>query len=456
MVDEILSTVGIPAYIVTKYGIKIQTKIFVDVDRKNITVEPRLYWRENPRLGCDFSDIKSLSKPVTSENDHQITLLFSDLKLILEIPDAGENLAIELYSLLSELLKKSQGIHSTEKEANTQKDTKQQNTTYQQTVSLRNSILDSALKEEQLIQLCFYLRYKEAYMTVEKSLQTFRTKLVSSAFKHWINVTKDGNTASMCHDRTRWRLHATANQDIDLQAWYHALFYQEVHFGFQHHFIFLLYLLQVYRLRGHFWYKDAVLPVYKQSYDLIDNALTPLEEAALAHVLCSPDTSYGDVAGQMFVVQALISPRQFTLFQQLAAQGAQVIKYPRSGRPAKKLFRFSFVEGNIYLTWKGKFGNQGVGMSEVTSVVGGIQTDVLKWSAQPSKAEQYLSVLCSDRSVDLFFDSEEERNNWRDLLRALVTKEQGTLTGIESVDPPVDAPEFEWLTLYASIGKKSE
>lgn len=200
-----------------------------------------------------------------------------------------------------------------------------------------------------------------------------------------------------------------------------------------------------------------MLPVYKQSYDLIDNALTPLEEAALAHVLCSPDTSYGDVAGQMFVVQALISPPQFTLFQQLAAQGAQVIKYPRSGRPAKKLFRFSFVEGNVYLTWKGKFGNQGVGMSEVTSVVGGIQTDVLKWSAQQSKAEQYLSVLCSDRSVDLFFDSEDERNNWRDLLRALVAKEQGgPLAGIEGVEPAPDAPEFEWLTLYASIGKTGE
>ena len=42
-----------------------------------------------------------------------------------------------------------------------------------------------------------------------------------------------------------------------------------------------------------------MLPVYKQSYDLVDNALTPLEEAALAHVLCSPDTSYGDVAGQV-------------------------------------------------------------------------------------------------------------------------------------------------------------
>ena len=27
--------------------------------------------------------------------------------------------------------------------------------------------------------------------------------------------------------------------------------------------------------------------------------------------------------------------------------------------------------GNIYLTWSGKFGNQGVGMFEVISVVGG-------------------------------------------------------------------------------------
>ena len=68
-------------------------------------------------------------------------------------------------------------------------------------------------------------------------------------------------------------------------------------------------------------------------------------------------------------------------------------------------------------------------MGEVTAVMGGIQTDVLKWTAQPEKAEQYLSVICSDRSVDLFFETEEDRNNWRDLLKAIVTKEQGTLVG---------------------------
>ena len=207
----------------------------------------------------------------------------------------------------------------------------------------------------------------------------------------------------------------------------------------------------MYRLRGHFWYKDAVLPAYKQSYDLVDNALTPLEEAALAHVLCSPDTSYGDVAGQMFIVQSILPSKLFSLFQQLASQGAQIVKYPRQGRPAKKLFRFSFVDGNIYLTWKGKFGNQGVGMYEVTGITTGLQTEVLKWSGQSSKAEQYLSLLCADRSVDLLFETEEERNNWKELLTVLMTKEQGYLPGVEPMDPHSD---FDGLILYSSIGKK--
>ena len=108
------------------------------------------------------------------------------------------------------------------------------------------------------------------------------------------------------------------------------------------------------------------MPIYKQKYDIVDQGLTPLEEAALAHVLCSPETTYGDVARQMFVVQAIVSEAQFDLFQELSAKGANVTKCPRSGRPAKKLFRFSFVEGNIYLTWKGKYGNQGVDLGEVS------------------------------------------------------------------------------------------
>ena len=67
-------------------------------------------------------------------------------------------------------------------------------------------------------------------------------------------------------------------------------------------------------------------------------------------------------------------------------------------------------------------------MGEVTSVEAGIKSDVLKWSVKdPSKADHYLSVNCLDRSVDLFFDTVQERNNWGDLLRTLVAKEQGAL-----------------------------
>lgn len=208
------------------------------------------------------------------------------------------------------------------------------------------------------------------------------------------------------------------------------------------------------RLRGPFWYRDAVLPVYRNSYDLVDNALTPLEEAALAHVLCSPETSYGDVAGQMFVVQALVKQELFTVFQKLAAQGAQVIKYPRTGRPAKKMFRFSFVEGNIYLTWRGKFGNQGVDLSEVSAVTAGITTDVLKRAANSSRAEQYLSVICAGRSVDLCFDTSEERNAWRDLLELLAHKEHGELFGLEPLVNPSECTMFDWLLYYSAIGER--
>lgn len=467
--DMLLGRPGLPVYIVSgKYGLRSRSYLRIESSQKDV-VEPRIYWRgassgaggtvSSSELGCEMSLLEAISQPqpvsagqllqpirtaatAAPQRSFSLTLLFVDFQLILDIvvpPDCTsttEEFASELRSLLGDCQKRAQNFARIERERHTTKGTGEQSHSYQQTVAFRRAGLNCAVKEEQLLQLCMYLRFKEAYMIMERAVSSTRSTAKFTAFRKWVKVIHDMNNEKMQLDRTRWRLHAVANQDIDLQAWYHALFFQEV-----------------YRLRGHFWYKDAVLPQYKQSYDLVDNALTPLEEAALAHVLCSPDTTYGDVAGQMFVVQALMNSDLFTLFQQLAAQGATVVKYPRSGRPSKKLFRFSFVEGNIYLTWKGKFGNQGVGMSEVTEVCGGIESDVLKWAAQGSRPEQYLSINCVDRSVDLYFESEKERNKWRDLLRMLMAKEQGKLVGVDPVDPPEGAAEFEWLILYASIGK---
>ena len=93
------------------------------------------------------------------------------------------------------------------------------------------------------------------------------------------------------------------------------------------------------------------------------------------------------------------------------------------------------------------------------NIVNRLGTEILKWSAQASKADQYLSLVCADRSVDLYFDSVEERNSWKDLLIALHAKEQGKLMGVEPIELlPGDGTSaediaFEQLVLYSSIGK---
>jgi hypothetical protein len=414
-------------YLVSKYGTIQRSKLQIeDIDGNT---EPVLVWRTIPRLSCKFSCVRYINDPIPSplfENYFRVSMQVNAIVLTFDINDCHFPSVLQH---MKDAHRKAVRISSLDRAIKIPR-------TLQVFAAFAT---EATLKEEQLTETAVHLRQKEAWMVLERTLTKYKHRVQLSAFSYWIDQTREMNMARMQTDRHRWRLHAASNQEIDLQAWYHALFYQEV-----------------YRLRGKFFYKDAILPVYRQSYDLVDNALTPLEEAALAHVLCSPDTTYGDVAGQMFIVHAIMPGFQYELFQKLAAEGCNVIKHPRQGRPAKKLFRFSFVEGNIYLTWKGKFGNQGVGMGEVTDIVGGIQTDILKWSAQSAKAGQYLSVLCADRSIDLYFESVEERNKWRDVLTALVKKEQGDLQGIAPVDPEMgsDFEDFDWLVLYGSIGKK--
>jgi hypothetical protein len=80
----------------------------------------------------------------------------------------------------------------------------------------------------------------------------------------------------------------------------------------------------------------------------------------------------------------------------------------------------------------------------------------LKYSAKKeiAKNEQFLSVNCPDRSVDLFFDTKQERDNWRDILNILVNKEHCQLGDIDILDPPINAPDFERIVLYSSVGKR--
>ncbi len=114
----------------------------------------------------------------------------------------------------------------------------------------------------------------------------------------------------------------------------------------------------------------------------------------------------------------------------------------------------------------------GVSMLEIMDVIAGIETDILKRSAQKSLASQYFSLVCPDRTIDLFVSSAENRDTWVELIRTLAFKERGVMPGVPAEESqwqqqqqhssceqnPVDAgvsigDDSEWAFLYSAIGK---
>lgn len=424
---------GINCRIVTSSGYFVSSVLKLGMVNKNLSI----YWRSKmpeklgfkiEKLGCELTFVKQIVPGFVPGKTHNrqldelrcIGLVFSDFKLQLECVDAETCMALQLclQTLLSE-------VSSSESE--------KENNPYLN--RLRQISYQIATQHEKQLQLRLHASFKQGafwmFNYIEKSYN-FQTK---RAMMKWVEAIRILNMENMDKDKYRWRLHAIANMDIDLQAWYHCVFYDEV-----------------YRVRGPFWFREAALAVYRRSYDLVHNTLTALEESALAHVLCSTETSYGDVAGQMFTVQEIVDIEKFQLFQTLASTGITVTKYPRLGRPGKKVFRLSFVEGYIYLTWKGRFGNQGVELGKVSAVRSGICTDVTRKQGKPEKAGQYLSVISVGRSLDLYFETVEERARWQDLLTVLVAKETQQCPELRVMECE-GATTFDLLVTYAAIGK---
>jgi hypothetical protein len=224
MLEQELCNEGVQVYIISKYGIK--TTSTLRIDKKSSQNEPGFQWRIMPALSCDFSYINIITPPDAHDSGYQMSFLLHDFKLTIEVVDA--EFAAELHACLNGYLQKGKALARAEKDLNIQKGTGQISASHQQTLALRKAVCDAAQKEEQLIQMCFYLRYKEAYMIVEKVRAKYLVDCKTFAFAHWVRVVKEVNTPKMEKDRHRWRLHATTNQEIDLQAWYHALFYLEV------------------------------------------------------------------------------------------------------------------------------------------------------------------------------------------------------------------------------------
>lgn len=459
----------IKMHIVTPYGFKMQSGLRFLVQSASSKIR-EIIWRSTPyQLGCDYKFIKSVEKRIGKKG---FFLIFIDweMQIILDnISDESELIEM-LQKQIQDYIINGDGVvgrpHSlsnvlpltssapsgasspqgspspTPRTSSGQSGNLPTDFSSYFNQNVLKCEYTAAIKQEQLCQLTRYFRYKEGWLILDKIANKTRNSSLNIGLQKWISFVKHENNEKMLRDRKRWRLHTAANQENDLQAWYHSVFNQEV-----------------YRLRGPFWFRDAVLPVYRKSYTIVDTGMTSLEEAAVAHVLCSPDTTYGDVAGHMFVVQAISSDKEYNLFQQLVSQGYTVTKYPRMGRPAKKHFRISFVEGSIYFTWKGKFGNQGINLGEVNSLTEGLATDVLKRTGSSSKGDLYVSLVSSGRSVDLCLDQSVDKVLWKSLLEKLVAKEHGILNSItfEYPEQPSGQPDpdldLAWFVLYSAIGE---
>lgn len=241
----------------------------------------------------------------------------------------------------------------------------------------------------------------------------------------WVALVKAENAGRMEADASQWMLHAEANASRDLQAWYHATFATEL-----------------YRLRGSFWYKEAILPEYDAH---------PIEgEGDASAILCSANAIYTAMAATMYTIRATLDNDAYGLFEQLTTDGVVVLKHPfRSGRPQKKQFQLSLVQGDLYLfmylTWKGKHGMQGIELASVDRITAGLDTDVLKRTAKVDKEGCYLSLVTHDRSLDLCFDSPTERHLWETTMADLVKieKQVRAHSVSDAGGPPVDSPNLD-------------
>ena len=108
------------------------------------------------------------------------------------------------------------------------------------------------LKEEGMLKVVRRLNRQEGCIRLEREMYKKYFSSLTQGFRKWTSFVRESNSVSMEDDKGRWHLHAICNQSYDLQAWYHGMFHQEV-----------------YRLRGPFWYKNAMLPVYNEAYDVI-------------------------------------------------------------------------------------------------------------------------------------------------------------------------------------------
>ncbi|CAM9818310.1 unnamed protein product, partial [Ectocarpus sp. 8 AP-2014] len=177
---------------------------------------------------------------------------------------------------------------------------------------------------------------------LKRLLSGAATRQMERCWTRWCGAVRQANDGRQRADRRLWHLHAKANQNNDLLAWYHATFCREV-----------------YRRRVPFWFRETNLRPYQKAYRIVDDgdSYTPMERSIMTSCVCTVGTKYADVAAQLFTAKDVLSPEEYRLFQVLVKRGAEVPKAaPKSGRklshPMK--LRLWFNRGALCLTAKAR------------------------------------------------------------------------------------------------------
>eukprot|EP00903_Cladosiphon_okamuranus_P013726 g12779.t1 len=178
-------------------------------------------------------------------------------------------------------------------------------------------------------------------MKLKRLLSGAATRQMEGCWARWCGAVRRANYERQKADRRLWFLHAKANQNNDLLAWYHATFCREV-----------------YRRRVPFWFRETKLMSYQKAYRIVDDEdakYTPMERSLMTSCVCTMGTKYADVAAQLFTAKGVLSAEEYRVFQTLVKRGAEVPKAnPKTGKrfPHPMKLRLWFNRGALCLTAK--------------------------------------------------------------------------------------------------------
>lgn len=149
-----------------------------------------------------------------------------------------------------------------------------------------------------------------------------------------------------------------------------------------------------------------------------------------------PPLSRYDIASRLMIDAPAPDGTRWSVMELEAAiralqRGAYVLKFGRSGQPQKRFVRVTEDGDAVYwLSRRKKLADSTIHFADVERIQRGQHT----WTfarhgkAYGGAADRSLSIVVSSgRSLDLLFDSADERNRWADALQALLLRQRMTV-----------------------------